>query len=314
MENTWEKLQDALLAYWNSFIEAIPGIALAILIVAIGLLVARWITSIFRRQLMARAHDPLMGRFIAQAIKTALIVVVILFALRAAGLGGIAAGLLTAAGASAVVLGFAFKDIGENFLAGIILAFNRPFEMGDTIMVNDLMGKVKGLDFRYTHIKTFDGRDVYVPNGDVLNESVINYTRDGFIRQHFVVGIAYEDNPEQAIQLIMQALEKDEEIVHDEEHQNFATIDELAASTVNIVVHFWVETEDYRRAALEIRGHVIQRIKQQLESNGFNLPADIRELKWYGVGGAFPVQMSGKENGQQSQNKPQSAERDGNRR
>ncbi|HET8830308.1 MAG TPA: mechanosensitive ion channel domain-containing protein, partial [Pelobium sp.] len=97
-----------------------------------------------------------------KAIQTIFVVFVIMLALYAGGLGAIAGGILAAAGASAVVLGFAFKDIGENFIAGFILAFSRPFNVNDTVMISDVFGKVKALELRYTKIKTFDGKDVYI--------------------------------------------------------------------------------------------------------------------------------------------------------
>ena len=77
------------------------------------------------------------------------------------GLNGVAKGLLAGAGLSAFIFGFAFKDIAENFLGGLILAFNRPFSLNDTIQIRDFTGHVKALNFRTTHIKTFDEKDVF---------------------------------------------------------------------------------------------------------------------------------------------------------
>lgn len=219
--------------------------------------------------------------------------------LQAAGLSGIAGGLLAAAGATTVVLGFAFKDIGENFLAGIILAFNRPFNIDDSIKVGEIFGKVKALDFRYTHIKSFDGRDIFVPNGILLQEPVENYTRDGFYRFDFVVGIDYDDDVDGATQEILNAIGKEAEVLSGDGHEPFVITDELAVSTVNLKVFFWVNTDDYRKGALETRGRVMRNVKQQLLSNGYSLPADIRELKFYG-GDPFPVR---KPDGQQKQDR-----------
>ena len=139
-----------------------------------------------------------MSNFLAKAIKLILIVAIIMLALHAAGLSGIAGAIMATAGASAIVLGFAFKDIAENFLAGIILAFNRPFRVDDTVQIENVFGKVKSMEFRYTKITTFDGRNVYIPNADVLTKPVFNYTEDGFFRADFIVGIAYENDVEKA--------------------------------------------------------------------------------------------------------------------
>ncbi len=275
--------------YYVAFLKAIPRIGLAILILVIGIFIVSWLTSVFQKRIRSKSHDQLMSTFLAKAIKVVLIICLCLFALQTAGLSGIAGGILATAGASAVVLGFAFKDIAGNFLAGIILAFNRPFHVDDTVQIENVFGKVKSMEFRYTKITTFDGRNVYIPNADVLTKPVFNYTEDGFYRADFVVGIAYENDIEKAKEIIISCFKEDEEIVKDEAHVNFVAEDELAASTVNLKVFFWVTTEDFRRGTLQTRGRLIQKVKTRLEENGFNLPADIRELKFYEASKPFQI-------------------------
>ncbi|UAB80535.1 mechanosensitive ion channel family protein [Marixanthomonas sp. SCSIO 43207] len=267
--------------YYEEFLIVLPRIALAIFIVVAGILIAQVITNLFKRRFLNKAEDPLMARFLAQALKIILSLIAIMVALDVAGLSGIATGILTAAGGAAIILGFAFQDIGKNFLAGIILAFNRPFNINDTIMVDTHFGKVKALNFRYTHVKTTDGRDIYIPNSDVLTKPVENYTADGFYRVDFTVGIGYEDDIEAAKTIIQQILDSNKDIVHNDTHENFVIESELAASTVNLKVLFWVHTIDYRKASRVLRGQVIQQIKVALDTNGFNLPADVKEIKLY---------------------------------
>lgn len=110
------KLLQSFQESWNSFIDRVPEILMAILIIAIGTFVANKISDLARNTIRGKSRDPLMTNFLVKAIKLVFITVVIMFALRIAGLDGIATGLLTAAGASAVILGFAFKDVGENFI------------------------------------------------------------------------------------------------------------------------------------------------------------------------------------------------------
>ncbi|MAP54899.1 MAG: mechanosensitive ion channel protein MscS, partial [Altibacter sp.] len=193
-----ETIANSIESYYDKFLAVLPRIALAIFIIVAGILIAQLITNFYRRRILKSATDPLMARFLAQAIKIIFILIAIMIALQVAGLSGIATGVLTAAGGAAIILGFAFQDIGKNFLAGIILAFNRPFSINDTIKIESMFGKVKALNFRYTHIKTTDGRDIYIPNSDVLTKPVENYTADGFYRVDFVVGIGYEDDIEAA--------------------------------------------------------------------------------------------------------------------
>lgn len=291
MQDAYTTFTDSLIKSYHSFIEQLPGIGMAILIVIIGFLIANWLSSFTRKRITAKTEDPLMSSFLGKSIKFIIIAVAIMMALRAAGLGGIAAGILTAAGASAVVLGFAFKDIGENFIAGIILAFNRPFDVNDTVEIGDVFGKVKNLEFRYTKLKTFDGKDVYIPNSDVLTKPVTNFTEDGFYRWNFTVGIAYEDDIKGAKESINRALKNEPDVVEDAEHENFVIEDELGTSTVNLKVFFWVDTHDFRRAALITKGDVIRGVKEALEKDGYYLPADIQEIKLYGKEKDFPMRM-----------------------
>lgn len=284
-----DKILERLNTYYVALLKALPRIALAILVFAAGIIIINWITKKIRQQIKNTSQDPLMSSFLGKAIKLALYIVVFLLALHVAGLSSIAAAILATAGASAIIIGFAFKDIAENFLAGIILAFNRPFNINDTVKIEEVFGKVKAMEFRYTKIATFDGRKVYIPNSDVLKNPVYNYTEDGFFRADFVVGIAYENDMQKAKDLISDYLAEEKDIVHDDTHANFVTEDELAASTVNLKVYFWVETDDFRRGMLETRGKVIHNVKNLLESNGFNLPADIRELKFYDASSAFEI-------------------------
>ena len=203
----------------------------------------------------------------------------------------IAAGILTAAGASAVVLGFAFKDIGENFISRIILACSRPFDVNGTVEVGNIFGKVKALEFRYTKIKTFDVKDVYIPNSDVLTEPLTNLPEDGFYRWNFTVGIAFEDDIRGEKKVIMEALRKEPDVIEDEEHENFVVEDELATNTVNLKIFFWIDTTDFRQAALVTRSEVIRSVKEALEQNYYYLPADIQELKLYGAEKDFSIKM-----------------------
>ncbi len=276
----------------NSFIEQLPQIAMGVLIIVLGVLIAGWIGRFARKRISARTDDPLMSKFLGTAIKYLVIIITIMLALRAAGLAGVATGILTAAGASAVVLGFAFKDIGENFIAGIILAFNRPFDVDDTVMVGSNFGKVKTLDLRYTKLKTFDGKDVYIPNSDVLTEPVTNYTEDGFYRWDFIIGIAYEDNIEGAKETVLRALEDEPNVINDDVHENFVIEDELATSTVNLKVFFWVDTKDFRKQAMITKGNVVRKVKEALEDNGYYMPADIQEIKLYGGVKEFPLSFN----------------------
>ena len=290
-EDTVLTLQELLANLYNQLLLAIPGIIAALLIFIVGLFLARWVAKVFGRKILSRMDDPLLGRFLTTTLRVLLILGVLLLALHAAGLGSIAAGIFGAAGVGAVVLGFAFQDIGENFIAGIVLAFSRPFDVNDTIKIDDHFGKVRAMNLRYTHLKTFDGKDIYVPNADVMKNPLQNYTADGFIRYDFIVGIAYEDDIQGAKKVIQDALDANPDIVHDDEHINFVVEDELGVSTVNLKVFFWVHTLDYRVGPVLLRGDIIREVKQTIEKHSYNMPADITEVKLYGGEKDIPIRV-----------------------
>lgn len=266
---------------WDSFVEQIPSILAAILVIALGIFIANKLTDLSRKFIAGKSADPLMTNFLIKAIKTVFVIIVIMFGLKVAGLDGIATGVLTAAGASAVILGFAFKDIGENFISGIILSFNRPFNINDTVSIGDIFGRVKSMEFRYTKLKTFDGKDVYIPNSDVIKKPVFNFTEDGYFRMDFMVGIAYENDIDKAKKIILDTMNSHPLSLKDEDRDPFVMTDELGVNSVNIKVFFWVAAEDYRRDALMIRSEMIDQVKINLLTNGISMPANIQELKWY---------------------------------
>ena len=282
-------LLESLYLYWNKFLLAFPRIILSIILVIIVLYISTYASKLLKRKLSGEAHDPLFVRFLGKITKVTIIILGLILALQTLGLSGIAGGLLAGAGLSAFIFGFAFKDIAENFLGGVILAFNRPFNLNDTIIIREFSGHVIALNFRTTHIKTFDEGDVFIPNAIIVKEPLTNLTRDGKIRMSFIVGIDYEDNVTDAIATIEETMSLIPDIRKD--IKPFAVIDELAASTVNLKVYFWADTIDYKKGVLQIKSDVIAKIKETLEKKGFSLPADIQEIKFYDKKEPFPIDI-----------------------
>jgi small conductance mechanosensitive channel len=157
------------------------------------------------------------------------------------------------------------------------------------VRIEDFTGHVKALNFRTTHIKTFDEKDVYIPNAKVIKETLTNLTRDGMIRLDFVVGIAYEDDIQKASTLIQQTVQQTPGIIR--EKDPFVVAEELATSTVNLRVFFWMKTDDYKKGVLIARSEVLRNVKKALSDQGFTLPANIQELKLYDKRDAFPVKI-----------------------
>ena len=286
--------------YWEKFIFLLPNLLFAILIFFIFLWLASKVGSVMQHRLSGKSKDQITADYIALITKWVVLIIGFLLVLHTLGLSAVAGGILAGAGVSALVVGFAFKDIAENFLAGLILAFNRPFELGDSIEVSEIVGKVQALNLRTTHIRTFDSRDVFIPNGTILTSNVINLTANGLIRSDFVVGIDYNDNIQDAIDLIERTAKNVEGVL--QKDPPYATVDELGVSTVNIKVFFWAETDDYKKGLVLLKGKVMQEVTKALLSNGFGLPADIQELKLYDYQKTLPVELvNGQKQEQQAQ-------------
>ncbi len=282
-------LLESITNYWNKFLLAFPRIIMAIIVLIIVLYIATYASRLLKRKLSGEEHDPLFVSFLSKITKVSVGILGIILALQTLGLSGLAGGLLAGAGLSAFIFGFAFKDIAENFLGGVILAFNRPFSLNDTIIIREFTGHVMALNFRTTHIKTFDEGDVFIPNSIMVKEPLTNLTRDGKIRMSFIVGIAYEDNVTAAIETIEESMSNITDIRKD--IKPFSVIDELSTSTVNLKVFFWANTIDYKKGVLKIKSDVITKVKNDLETKGFSLPADIQEIKFYDKKEPLPINI-----------------------
>ncbi|MEO7317162.1 MAG: mechanosensitive ion channel family protein [Ginsengibacter sp.] len=282
-------LMESMTNYWNKFLLSLPRIIMAIILLVIVIYIAFYIARLIKKSLSGEEHDPLFVRFISKITKVVVIICGIILAMQILGLSGIAGGLLAGAGISAFIFGFAFKDIAENFLGGVILAFNRPFSLNDTIVIREFSGHIVALNFRSTHIKTFDEGDVFIPNSIMVKEPLTNLTRDGKIRLNFMVGIAYEDNITEAIATIEETMKSITDIKQD--IKPFTVVEELSVSTVNLKVYFWADTFDYKKGVLQIKSDVITKVKEALEANGFSLPADIQEIKLYDRKEPLPINI-----------------------
>lgn len=277
---------DSFLEFYQNIIQYFKlnyiNIGFTVLFVGVGFILSNLIKRSIRHRLIKRSPNHITANFTAQLISIILKSIVIFTALYLLGLNAFTNKVLAGAGLLTFVIGFALKDIGENFLAGIILAFKSPFRLDDLIEVNNIIGHVKDINIRETLIKTPDGKDVFLPNSIILKNPLYNYTIDGFLRYDFTIGIAYENNATEAIRIILETVNNVEGVLRGDKKPGI-TIDELATSTVNIKVQFWVDTFKTKRRSVHntIRSQVMHDVVQALVSNGFSLPASIVEIKNY---------------------------------
>ncbi|MFV0258100.1 MAG: mechanosensitive ion channel family protein [Acidimicrobiales bacterium] len=232
--------------------------------IAIGTVVGRMI-----RRLAQRTKAGATAVQISARIASSLIVLVSVFvALTVLGvnLGPILAG----AGVVGVVLGFALKDITENYVSGVLIGFNNPFEPGDQIIINDgqLDGTVEELQLRYTVIRTGPGVRLLVPNSLVIKSPLENLTTNGTRRSEFTIGVGFDSDLDQVRELAIKTLLDVEGVEPDPRPEAYVV--ELAASWVNIRLRFWHLHP--RRVAHEVKSRAIIAVFAAMNDAGVSMP------------------------------------------
>lgn len=149
--------------------------------------------------------------------------------------------LLGALGITGLVLALALQSVAENFVGGLILQARRPFTIGDTVDLDDLVGVVTDIDSRTTVLRGLDGTLIRIPNGDVLTSPIINLTRERLRRSELVVGVAYDSNLERATEVILEAVERVDRVVVSPEPMVLLT--RFGESTIDITIYYWHRSE-----------------------------------------------------------------------
>ncbi|AWA29831.1 mechanosensitive ion channel protein MscS [Flavobacterium magnum] len=268
MEDFFSDIIRHIESYYYKLVDITPKIGLAILIFLLAWFVASRLQQFSDARLKRRMHDPLLANFISRLIKAVMLILGILVVFRIIGLTGVATSLLAGAGISAFVIGFALKDIGENFLAGILLAFKRPFSIGEIIESNGVKGKVIALNLRDTQIKS-DGKDIYIPNALLVKNSLINYNSGGYLLQDFTVNLEYGADYQKAIELVKAKLTEIDEVIN-EKLENSVVISGVTGNTVQLTTRYWVKT-DADMTNGSTRSKVLIEVMETLSSNGYAL-------------------------------------------
>ena len=182
--------------------------------------------------------------------------------------------LLGALGLTSVAIGFSLKDVLSNYISGVILLAARPFRINDQVVIEDYEGTITQIQLRATTMKTYDGRVVYIPNQEVFQASIINNTASPRRRSSVLVGIDYAEDISEAIAVIMQVLNNTTEVETNPAPD--VLVSELATSTVNLEIRFWVDSR--RSGFLATTSKVAQEVKEALETAGIDMPTDIYTL------------------------------------
>jgi small-conductance mechanosensitive channel len=271
--DAWTELQGMV----TGFFIALPQLILSIIAFALFYFVSSWVRSAVRR--LARAADlhPGAEMVLGRLARWTVIAIGVLIALTIA-LDSFEPGeLVQLLGIGSVAIGFAFNDILQNFLAGILLLLMEPFEIGDQIVVNDFEGTVENIETRATMIKTYDGRRVVIPNAQLFTESVIVNTAFAVRRCEFQVGIGYSDDVAQAIGLMLEAIREVDGVL--ENPAPDVLVAELGDFSVNLRARWW--TDSVRSNVLRVQSNVVTNIKERLIGNGIDLPFPTQQVLFH---------------------------------
>ncbi|MFZ4634125.1 MAG: mechanosensitive ion channel family protein [Saprospiraceae bacterium] len=267
--------------FWIKFLHFLPEFAAGLVVMLVFVVLAGLSERLVRRVIKRYADDPLIANFIGRVSQVIVVLIGVLLMFSVWGLGHISEKLLAGAGVLTIVLGLAMQDIGKNFFSGVVMAFSKPFKVGNVIESQGMVGVVTDMTLRQTHIKTFDGKDIYLPNDALINNPLQNYTIDGYMRYEFKIGLDYHSDPEQAIQIIQDGMHTYDEVVRSEGKMPMAFVSNLSPNAMEMTVHYWVFLPGTSVSALALKSDIIIRTLRDLKQAGMYIPTSIVEIKNY---------------------------------
>lgn len=250
-------------------VALLPNLIVAITVFFIGWLFSRIIGSLISRRLAKRSRGDL-GRMLGGLVKGAGLIGFGLIALSivvpSIRPGDLVAGL----GIGSVAIGFAFKDILQNWLAGFLILLRQPFEVGDQIVVDGFEGTVEHIETRSTRLKTYDGQRAIIPNSEVYTNAILVRTAYDLRRSEYDIGIGYADNIDEAREALIEATSSVTTVESDPAVE--ALTWDLAASWVTIRIRWWTNVR--RHSIVNTKAEVIKAIKNMLDDKAIDMPYD----------------------------------------
>ncbi|GGB03655.1 small-conductance mechanosensitive channel MscS [Agarivorans gilvus] len=253
----FENNQDLLIQY------AI-NIAAAILILFVGMIVARVMAASIEKLMNARKLDSTISHFVGSMVKYAIIAFVIIAAMSRIGIQ--TASFVAIIGAAGLAVGLALQGSLSNFAAGVLIIGFRPFKAGDYVEIAGTAGSVASVQIFTTVLKTPDNKQIVVPNAAVLGGNIVNYSTHATRRIDLVVGVSYKADLAQTKQVLRAVCEADSRVLKDPDIT--VAVLELADSSVNFVVRPWVNSGDYWPARFDL----MENIKNALDEAGIEIP------------------------------------------
>ncbi|BAU64156.1 MscS Mechanosensitive ion channel [Stanieria sp. NIES-3757] len=270
----WAKIEGLI----DGFIVLVPNLVLAAIVFVVFFFTARWLKILVKRLTRRHRQARNLGMVLGRLAQGTVILIGLFVALSIIIPTFRAGDLIQLLGISGVAIGFAFRDILQNFLAGILILLTEPFRIDDQIVFKDYEGTVENIETRATTIRTYDGRRIVIPNSELFTNSVTVNTAFESRRMEYDVGIGYGDDLDRAKQLILEAVDSVETTL--KEPPPDVLVVDLAESTVNIRARWWIKPP--RRADdLEARDRVLAAIKNNLTANGIDLPFPTQQILFH---------------------------------
>jgi small-conductance mechanosensitive channel len=240
-----------------------------------------WLSTVISKVIRAILEEDVLNKFslakgvprtISVMIGYTLVTLGVFLAVSAAGIPMTSLTLII--GAFGVGIGFGLQNIFNNLVSGLILLFERPIQINDTIEVGTLIGKVKSMGIRSSHVRTFDGAEVIVPNGNLISNEVVNWTlSDQQRRIEVIAGVAYGTDPHLVRKLFLEELGKHPDIIKDPAPDVF--FQNMGESSLDFRLLFWTSNfSDW----LRIRSEIVFKVHDILKENNIEIPFPQRDL------------------------------------
>ncbi|TVR26630.1 MAG: BON domain-containing protein [Balneolaceae bacterium] len=258
---------------WRSIMRSFPFWVFGLFVVVIFWGLSFLVAKVTRASLRSREMNALLQNIVSKGVAVIVFLLGLYIIFHIAGLAGVALTVLGGTGLLGIVLGIAFRDITENFLASIFLSIQNPFHAGDLVQIDGTTGFIERLTIRATLLMTLDGNHIQIPNSTVYKSTILNYTSNPNQRATFIIGIGYNESITTAQEIGAKVLEEHPAVL--KEPEPWILVDQLAASTVNIKVYFWVNAHTHNR--FKVKSSVMRLIKTAYMKEGISMPDEARE-------------------------------------
>jgi len=261
-------MPDYISQFLDRIVAELPNVVTALLIFIASLYLARLLSNLLKRVLTKREADLEVTLLLATITRWGIIVAGIITALqRFFDVTAFLAGL----GILGFTIGFALQNIMQNFVSGVILLIEQPFDVGDAVELNGYGGTVLTISLRTTEMRTFDGLIMMIPNADVLSNAITNYTRADRRRIELPVGVSYGSDPAIARQIVLEAIQNVPGYIGDPE--SMVVFHTFGGSSVDMTAYFWIDTSKTNPFAA--KDTALELIKAALEKKGIEIPFPI---------------------------------------